>query len=968
MIGINKKASDVLYSLSEWIGLFVVMQFCVLRYWGSTTFGFVFQYHYTQFATYSVIVAGLIRLVAGTCIDIIHAGNKKQLFFVMFRFAAALSFLVPFSCTAERFGYVELIYLPFMAYCLYGAKPERVMRVYAVCLSIPLAATILSALSGAIENYLYLGGGTRGILRGSYGIKYPTDFAAYIIYLFLSAWGSGRFKNWRYTAFSTALALFMAYMIYTYPHGTNSTLCSILIAVVIVYDGLSEKVFPRYKVTRKITKVVDWLTIGAFPICAAGIFILSWLYGKGNGLAVRINQIISNRLYFIWYSYEKYGLHWFGTLTPQQGGGLLYNDQYEFIDSSYGVILLRYGTIAFFMIAAVWVWMTWKAVSTGHRRIALVMAVIAFHSIAEQRFTEINILLSMPLCGFAVYSNKMDLSESHGKTRSKVKAVTAWGVGAVTVALFVLLAPRLLSWARGLVAVNGWSGSGERTKYILFFWLICFVLFALFGLFLYMLIAAAVEKKKVSVMGAAGAAVVVLSSVAGLIWVDSTVSEKAYLYEPQISADKEAVELILANAEEPVYVGQAEDIYKRSFNGISDRVLSDMEIARSGRGSILLDHDDDAFQLISTGARYAEISPYSGLFTYDDTLIERLRNDGYHVHGYYSAERNVNLAGLAGLNGLPVTDDGGLHLQGDAHTLRYGSCFSQLSGTYSVTFSLTVTGGDMTDPDTELCTLRVSSNWGRFIWLERDIYVKDLDENGHIDVSLVYYTIDTEGVEYLVFCRDGIEMNVNNISWKNTPSVDEWREYTSEGLLKKVLYYTADGLPFEQPEGHYGGEYEYSNGNELWTRYRYLDSDGKTPKVITFGYAQVERQYNNLKQVIEEKYLDINGDLCLCMSGYARYRQTYDSRGNVLTTVYYDTEGKLILNSSGFAVAEWQYDDDNNRIIERYFDENNEPVILSSGYAEIHRVYDNEHHVIRETYYGVDGEPLALGNNQASVE
>ncbi len=291
----------------------------------------------------------------------------------------------------------------------------------------------------------------------------------------------------------------------------------------------------------------------------------------------------------------------------------------------------------------------------------------------------------------------------------------------------------------------------------------------------------------------------------------------------------------------------------------------------------------------------------------------------------------------------------------------------QVAGSYTVNFSLQMIGGNTDNGDAEICTVRVSEMWGKKIHSEQVIRVKDLDENGCIDVTINYRVGNTGGVEYLVFCRDGMEMYVNSISWRKVPAADTWSEYSSEGLLLRERYFTAEGDPLIQSAGHYGVKYEYEKGNAQWIGCQYLDADGKTLKTITFGYAQINRRYNNLGKILEERYLDVDGELCLNTSNYAHYRRAYDQRGNVLTVNYYDTEDKLVCVSSGYAAVEYRYDNDNNRIYERYLDEKNEPVILNSGYAEIHRQYDDKNRVILESYYGVDGEPIALSKNQAIV-
>lgn len=966
MIKLKKENIDLIYKLSEWAALFVVMCYIIYRYFLTTSYGTDTLLKYEKLAFIAVVAVGIVRLVLGAWNDIRHTQTKKQVLSVFAKIGLVLLFAVTCLIVVDKLHYGDIGFLPFVMLCLYGVDAKRMMRVFAVCISVLFVITVLSALSGLIPNYLYLGGGRKGILRGSYGICYPTDCASYFVFLLLAAWGSGRFRNWRYTALYTILALFMAYLVHTFIHGVNSTVCLLLISAVILYDSLNERVLVKHKNTRWITKLVDCLTIGAFPLFAASVYVLTWLYGKGNGIAVRINQLISNRLRFTWEAYEEYGLNAFGASTPQNGGGIIFNDKYEFIDSSYGVILIRYGWIFSIIIAALWIFMTVKAVRTGNRRIALAMAVAAFHSIIEQRLTEIhyNILLVLPLCCFAVYNGKNEERKQSKKEGNRIKILTAWCVGAVMTVVFILIAPSLMSYARSLMYWHEEMGNGKKG---FVFWLSYIALFALFGYFLYKLIVAALEKKKLSVRAMSGAVTVVIFALIETILINSVISDAVYTYQDKIDSERKTVQLILDNAEEPVYAGQREEFYKRSFNGISNRIFSPEELGRLVRGSILLEHDNDAFQLIGSGARYIELSPYTGLFTYDDALIEALNNEGYRFHGYYSAERNVDFKRLSELNGLQFSETGALELHGSSASIHSGPCMDQISGRYAVTFSLKLISGDISDDNAEVCAVRVSELSDRKLRSEQVIYAKDLDENGHIDVTLNYNVGNTCNVEYPVLCRDGFEINVENISWRNITSVDIWREYSEEGFLIKERYFNGEGEPLIQAEGHYGVEYEYANGSQMWTKCRYLDADGKTPKNISSGYAQIGRQLNDLGRVTEERYFDVNGAPCLCSGNYAGYRQTYNSRGDALVTSYFDTEDKLINNSGGYAIIERDYDDDGNLIFERYLDENNEPIILSGGYAEIHRVYDDEHRVIMESYYGTDGKPVALNNNQAGA-
>lgn len=963
---INKR-NQLFFQMTEWAALIAVIHLCIFRFLETTTFWFPFDDTFRTITFSAVTVLGILRLLSCAVNKFQKALTKKEKGAVILKILLVIILSAPCIIIADHFEYREFAYIPFVAFCLYGIDTDKVLKVFTICIGVMLAVTILNALSGSIENILYLGKGAKGRLRGSYGVGYPTDFASYFIFLFLFFWTVQKRQSIGHTAVFFGLALLMTYGIYIYPRSDTSTICGIVIALVVLYDWLSARFLSRHKGTKLITKIVDLFTISAFPLFAVGIYILTWLYGHGNGFAIWLDKCMSSRICWIWESYLKYGIHAFGALTPQNGAGgsMIHTETYEFLDSTYGLFLIRYGWVLTLIVAVLWVWMTKKAIRAGHRRLALAMAVIAFHSISEHHFPEINfnVLLAMPLCSFAL------ISQPQEKPVITKEIWSGWLAGAAVAVPFVLLLPRMLSRTRGFFAIEGWIGGGERTISALFYWLICLVILIATWLLLRRLLTKILKHGKGYIPVLAGLMAVALIGMAGFIWVDRQISAGAKDYEPQMIADASAVETVMSAAKDPVYAGQAEEFYKRTFNGFSDRILSSEELCRSGRGSIFLEHDNEGYQLINTGALYTEISPYTGLFTYDDALVETLTAEGYRFHGYYSAEREVDLAEAARMNGLEITENGQLKLSGPEHSLIYGPYLDQFGGTYTVTFDLQMTKEEQQKHTAgeEIGTLRASEQWGGRIRSEQVIQADDFDAEGMLTVNLNYNVGNTRGVEYLVFCRDNAEILVNRIAWRSNPATDIWRKYTEEGLIQSERYFTAEGEPLEQPAGHYGVAYEYAKGSTDRSKTQYLDADGKTLKKISSGYDQILDQWDALHHITKEQYLDSKGDSCLCTGNYAGFRREYDSRGNVVFIQYFDIEDKPICTTSGYAAIEYSYDDANNRIYERYLDEDGTPILLSNGYAEIHKEYNNNHQIIKETYFGTNGEARNQAKGQAGV-
>lgn len=887
--------------IMEWIAVFAVIHYCFFRFFEATTFYFDFTDTYRTITFALIVGIGLLRLISGLWMDFRDAETGEERRKVILKGTLALLAAIPCVLIANRYGYTFFAYLPFTAYCLYGIDAEKVLKAFTLSIGIILLCTIVCSLTGAIQNYLYLS--EKGKLRGSYGIAFPTDFASYLVFQFLFFWSFQKKQAWWHTTLFVFLGLVMCWICRTYPHSDTSTILSLVCVFMVLYDALDHAALSRHKGACWLSKLGEGAVTWAFPILGIVFFGLVWLYSQGNSIAIQINQWMSGRLSMAWQHFLKYGLNALGALTPQNGFGhsLIHTENYEFLDCTYGLILIRYGWILTILLAVLWVWMTRKAYKTGYRRLALAMAVIALHSISEHHFTELNfnILLVMPLCAFGIKSKKQSTKvDKQSFSPAWVPWITALVVGAIA----ALLMPRWFSWLRALFVLEGWNGGGLQSLFALLFCLVCVGIIILVWYVLSCLVCAWIREKKAPLLMMLGVLTVFVGVGVVVSFTDEMIRDGADQVQDRIAADTEAVETVLMSAKEPVYGGEIEEIYKRNFNGFSDHVFSDMELGRGAKGTMLLSHDDEGYQLINTGAKYTELSPYTGLFTYDEAVMEALQEKGYRFHGYFSAEQEVNLAELGPLNGLGIAESGELMLWGEAHSLIHGPYYDQFSGDYQATFDLQLRDLKIRTetPVREVCTLRVSTLWGQNIRAEKNIYASDFDEDGHFSVSLDYNVGDTRGIEYLVFCRDDIAVWIDRITVKKAPASDTWRTYTPEGFIESERYYTAEGEPQQQSAGHYGVAYEYGNGNNSWTKLKYLDEDGKKLKMIKSGCAQIERKYNALRQVSEEYYLDINGDPVNIYDCYASFRNEYNKDNKLLLTYYFDKEGNPVQCGSSY--------------------------------------------------------------------
>lgn len=766
----NIKKNSLLFRIWEYFAICVVLHYCVFCLLNITRFNFNYNDTFRTITFTLVVVTGSLRLITGLLTDIRMAKDRKAIISILCKLFAAILFSLPCIYLAHKYNYSWFAYYPFLAFCLYKVNGEHFIKCFTLCISVLFLTIVFCALSGSIQNLVYLGGGIKGDIRGAYGFPYPTDFAAYFVFLFLFWWCIQRQQSWLKTLVTICLAVVLAYVIYVFTLSRNSSICIILAAAAVLYDKLCDTDLFRSGKTKWITKTVDTLTIAAFPLMAIAIAGMTWLYASGSGLGIKLNSILSDRLLLIWNSIQKYGIHSMGTLTPQSGWGgvLIKTREYDFLDSSYALMIIRYGWIFFLIACFIWVWMTRKAVKTGNRKLALAMGVIALHAMVEHHFPELNynLLFIMPLC---VFTNK-EQRETHAAARTGENSGLIAGL--LSAGIFIMLLPRMLSWSKFLFVRWGWTGGGESSFYAFLFWLFILLAFIGFWLFLRATLKELTGRKQINGKAIAGlAGLICLFAVAGL-WTNAQIDRERTAYEAQISADNAAISFVLDNSEEPVYAGQAEgEVYHRSFRGLSDWVLSPEELARKGftRGSMLLEHDNEGHQLAIDGAKYAELSPYTGIYTYDDKLAEKLSKAGYVVSDHYSAEREEDLAFFLKRNEVILKEDGTLKLgPGIEKSLIHGVFMNQYRGNYRVTYSLELVHPEqwLSDPEQKICILRAAAMYGQDVRNQINIYAKDFNENGELIVTLDYSVEDTIGVEHLVYCSEGVELILKRLAWK----------------------------------------------------------------------------------------------------------------------------------------------------------------------------------------------------------
>lgn len=896
-------------------------------------------------------------------------------------------------------GYVFLRFLAVLTPGCIGMDYRKVVKLQVFVVGLTVLSAVVCACGGAIQNRIYF---SDNHLRSAWGIGYPTDFSSYLVFLCVNAWIAWRkVPDWVFLG-PGMISLLVAYYI---TRSSTSVFCSILFLLLVLFHMVLQK----YSVP-KLMQVVDILSSLSFPLFGAGMIGLTWLYHQRNALATRIDTWNHGRLLLASKAYDAYGLKLFGSPLTQVGfgGSVVPPPGYNFVDCSYLLILLRYGLVAFLTIMALWCLASLKASKMQDRRLLLGMALIAFHSLSEHHFTEINYNILLILLFAVLYGGRLSCENSKAVSEStEVSDLTARnravGLTAAAAALLLLALPWLMSCFRTCCSLlkMGAGVSHQRALFLAVFVGLVFLLF-MFRV-VYVVLFAFIRKErpeKKQLLSVIACAFCILLGLAGMHSVFRKAADQAY---PVMESDRKAIEALQADKDCRIFVADIPELYQRFYGGIERTAFPTEDLARFHRVAVLTDVNLDSRAFIGRGFLFAEISDTHAVYTNSDVAAQRLKDAGFHVTGYYSNEMSVNLAALAALNQIPTPGDGSL-LVSTEHPLRDGPYLELFGSPYKVSFDLSLQSPDSDMPlpqlvgDTPVCKLQVNSRWGENRIKEQILTFDQFDEEEILTADVTCTIPDTAGVEFLVIPEvEDVEVVLHGIHYQKTPAYDVHAVYDDNWHRVRELYYDLEGTPTINSSGYHARDFGYDiDGNVNFERY--YDLDGNSV-VNTDGFAEIHRMFDKDKRLLREEYFDTDGnpvaltrnqagveygydiygnrvllrylgkdgEPVMLADGYAELRQIYNDKNQVIRKSYFDEYGHLVVLPAGQASTVLSYDAAGNLSSEAYYDKMGQPVNNINGYAREERRYDNNRNLIGIKYYGTDGNPICIYTGYAEV-
>lgn len=309
-------------------------------------------------------------------------------------------------------------FLFLLAFLMVGAKDvdfKKILMVYLLVGVTIMVVAFSASQYGFIEDLTYVASrGETQFTRHSFGILYPTDYAAHLFYMVLAT--VILFQKQLSTMAKVWLSLLVGLSVYLTSNAQTTTICLIVFAVLCIMEW----VFRKYM--GQIEKVLRWAPV----LCAAGFFALVKLYDNARQWTIDLNEWLSNRLL-----YSKIAMIWiprklFGQYVVENGNGLAEGttENYFFLDDSYIRILVEYGYIAFIVVFVLLFLLSKKAAEKKQFIFVIALVAISIHSVMEHHMMELeyNPLWLALFASFEPNDNlKLEEIQSHERSQRKTE-------------------------------------------------------------------------------------------------------------------------------------------------------------------------------------------------------------------------------------------------------------------------------------------------------------------------------------------------------------------------------------------------------------------------------------------------------------------------------------------------------------------------------------------------------------------
>ena len=267
-----------------------------------------------------------------------------------------------------------------LAICCYKTDYKRIILSYCFFFFFIIISEITLMLCGVVKNIVYTN--SIGFYRHSFGSVYPTDFACSILFVVMSVWTVFK-RSFCFISCVTLLVLLCFQYMYTKTRNSEMLMC-MCILFVIFYSLFSQKKWISKSLIFNLSFKYAFIFLALLSVS------LGFLYDSSNSFMTSLDAIFSSRLSLVNNALHKYGITFIGQsiILIGNGGSIVSSDGYNFIDSSYCLLLIRYGVVCFIIFSLMYIFTQQRMITSGNLKLSIVFFLVAIHSFTEHHYIE----------------------------------------------------------------------------------------------------------------------------------------------------------------------------------------------------------------------------------------------------------------------------------------------------------------------------------------------------------------------------------------------------------------------------------------------------------------------------------------------------------------------------------------------------------------------------------------------------
>lgn len=504
-------------------------------------------------------------------------------------------------------------YVWMLAIGAYNIPYKKIVKIFFWIIVTVLLLAGIAACTSIVLNLIFV---KESKLRYSFGMCYPTDYAAYVLFATFYGWiayGKGKEKIMCFIFVIEAL------FFYKFCVAECSTIVALMAAVMTLYIYWCDSTVEKYNAFKNLVWLCEKY---AYIICATLIIPISLVYNSNNRFLAWVDSTLSGRLTLAKEVYDTYGIHAFGKFFRLYGFGgseVFVYDKYLFVDSSYCLILLRYGWVMLVALAVLYICIIKKARNNGDEIMVSVLALVAVHSIIEHRFpyVDYNVFLLIWLCSF---DNQKCLKKDENELKSYEKKYSMLAL-AIYLLVLILGFVKGISIIRTMVGIRFRAFTHKENAYIIY----ALVIIMGIGLVIYGLCSAKRRNKRISLIVGLALNMCVVIYTASVLKYEYKLLDN-YLEEHLDEKD------IIQKAYEfgcSVYVDDIPDFYRHKGYDIEDKLFLANGLAEKKNVLFITTTGCEYHRLLNSGYAYIALDDYRAVYTDSMDLIYELVDKGY---------------------------------------------------------------------------------------------------------------------------------------------------------------------------------------------------------------------------------------------------------------------------------------------------------------------------------------------------